>query len=482
MGYNFVSGDRDQLLLMPPSVAEWLDDDHLAWFVLDAVAELDHSAFEASYRVDGRGGAAYDPALMLGVLIYAYCVGERSSRRIERRLVEDVAFRVVAANQRPDHATLARFRARHQDAIAGLFGQVLGLCARAGLLRPELVAIDGTKLATNASRHANRTLVQLTEELAREVLQEAAEVDAAEDADAQAQAEQQDQELDLGLSRRGEARRIRLRELLEELQQEAEAKSYETHMAKRAEVEQATGRPIGGRQPKPTSKRFKSRQHANVTDPDSRLMKTSHGFQQGYNAQAAATTDQMVVAAQVSNSADDAPCFEPMVRAAQRNLHACDRQPEVKQAVADAGYWSKANVEMKDVDAFIAPTRRRKLAQAEDRERRWDEVLSGVEAGQSDVNQASAEMGVTPGAVQHRLRQRRKGEPDSATSDMMAKLSTPDGKRIYRKRAASIEPVFGQIKHNRGITRLSRRGLAAVDSEWKLICATHNLLKMWRAA
>ncbi len=136
MAYNFAPVDREQLLLMPPSVADWLPEDHLAWFVIDVVAELDTTAFLAAYRLDGRGGAAYDPQMMLALLVYAYCVGERSSRRIERRLVEDVAFRVVAANQQPDHATIARFRANHETAIAGLFGQVLAVCARAGLLRP----------------------------------------------------------------------------------------------------------------------------------------------------------------------------------------------------------------------------------------------------------------------------------------------------------------------------------------------------------
>src|SRR5580700_1844423 len=143
--------ERDQLWLMPPSVREWLPEGHLAWFVLDVVGELDMGEFYAPYRVDGRGGAVYDPALMLGVLVYAYCVGEHSSRRIERRLVEDVGFRVVAANQHPDHATLARFRARHEDAIAGLFAQVLGLCVAEGLVATGVVSIDSTKIEANAS-------------------------------------------------------------------------------------------------------------------------------------------------------------------------------------------------------------------------------------------------------------------------------------------------------------------------------------------
>src|SRR5688572_920545 len=135
MAYNFVAADREQLLLMPPSVADWLPEDHLAWFVLDVIAELDLTDFYSGYRADGRGGAAYDPAVMLAVLVYAYCIGERSSRRIERRLIEDVAFRVVGANQQPDHATIARFRASHETAIGALFGQVLAVCARQGLLR-----------------------------------------------------------------------------------------------------------------------------------------------------------------------------------------------------------------------------------------------------------------------------------------------------------------------------------------------------------
>src|SRR5712691_4340172 len=152
MAYNFVAGDRDQLLLMPPSLAEWLPADHLAWFVLDVVGELDVSAFVAAYRADGRGGAAYEPSMMVALLVYAYCVGERSSRVIERRCSEDVAFRVIAANQLPDHATIARFRAAHQDALAELFGQILGLCARVGLVKAGLVAVDGTRMEANASR------------------------------------------------------------------------------------------------------------------------------------------------------------------------------------------------------------------------------------------------------------------------------------------------------------------------------------------
>ena len=168
MPINLREVDRDQLYLLPPSLTEWLSEDHLAFFILDVVAELDLSAFYADYREDGRGGAAYDPALQLAVLLYAYCVGERSSRRIERRLREDVAFRVVSANQQLDHTTLARFRRRHAEAIAELFSQVLGLCVAAGLVAAGVVSIDGTKMEANASAWANRTRHQLADEILAE--------------------------------------------------------------------------------------------------------------------------------------------------------------------------------------------------------------------------------------------------------------------------------------------------------------------------
>jgi transposase len=181
MAFNFRAVDRDQQFLMPPSMAEWLPEDHLAWFVIDVVEELDLAGFDESYRLDGRGAAAYAPAMMVALWLYAYCVGEQSSRRIERRCVEDVAFRVVAANQRPDHCTIARFRQRHAEALSGLFAQVLASCAAAGLVRVDLVAVDGTKMRANASKDANRLRDELTQEVAK-WLRDADDVDAAEDA------------------------------------------------------------------------------------------------------------------------------------------------------------------------------------------------------------------------------------------------------------------------------------------------------------
>jgi transposase len=170
MGQNFIAADRDQVFLMPPDLRDWVEPGHLAWFVIDAVDELDLAAFYARYRQDGWGRPAYEPAVMVALMLYAYCSGIRSARAIERRCVEDVAFRVVAANLRPDHATIARFRADHQRALAGLFGQVLAMCQRAGLVRAGVVAVDSTKVAANASGLANRSY----DELAREILKDAA--------------------------------------------------------------------------------------------------------------------------------------------------------------------------------------------------------------------------------------------------------------------------------------------------------------------
>src|SRR3954467_8035471 len=165
MAQNFLAGDRDQELLLPPSLREWVADDHLAWFVLEVVDELDLSAFYGAYRQDGHGRAAHEPAMMVALLVYAYAIGVRSSRAIERRCCEDIAFRVITANQAPDHATIARFRVRHEAAIAELFGEVLALCARSGLVKVGVVAVDGTKIAAAATHHATRSYEQIAQEI-----------------------------------------------------------------------------------------------------------------------------------------------------------------------------------------------------------------------------------------------------------------------------------------------------------------------------
>ena len=476
MAYNFVAVDREQLMLMPPSVAEWLPGDHLAWFVLDVVAELDLTGFRSGYRADGRGGTAYDPAMMLAVLVYAYCTGERSSRRIERRLVEDVAFRVVAANQQPDHATIARFRGTHETAIASLFGQVLAVCAKQGLLRPGLVAIDGTRMVANASKEANRT----AEQVAEEILAEAAETDASEDAEeSRRDAGSAGADADLG-PRLG--RRARLRRVLEELTAAAEEHSYEAVMARRAAKEAETGKKLRGKRPSPTRQKNRGRQHGNITDPDSRLMNTKDGFVQGFNAQAVATVDQFVLAAEVSNQAFDAPLYEEVISAAKTNLKTAGERRRIRRVVADAGYWSEHNVHLPGVESFIAPGRARKLRKIAESEQQRAEIIDQVEAGELSKPEAAEKLCVSVARVNQILRRRRAGEADQFTAASIAKIDSPRGRRTYARRAGIIEPVFAQIKHNRKIRTISRRGLTAADSEWKLICATHNLLKLYRLA
>jgi len=421
---------------------------------------------------DGRGGAAYDPAVMVALLVYAYCVGERSSRVIERRCTEDVAFRVIAANQLPDHATVARFRSTHQVALACLFGQVLRLCANAGLVRAGLVAIDGTRMQANASREANRTAQQL----AQEILADAATVDAEED---ERFGSARGDELPPGL--RGPGRREWIRALLDDLETDAEQRSYEAQMARRAEIEAATGRRLTGRKPKPDTQPRRARRFANLTDPESRLLRTRDGFVQGYNAQAVVTVDQVIVAAEVCNDANDGGQFAPMVAATKANLRRAGARTRIRTVVADAGYFSKDNVATSGVETLIAPGKRDIGRQARLEVQR-DVVLERIEQGAISRADAAVELGVGRSRIDQLILARQREIPPTPAVAMLAKLATPRGRRLYKKRSATIEPVFGQTKHNRGMRRFSRRGLTAVDSELKLIAATHNLLKLWHHA
>jgi transposase len=470
---NVREADRDQLLLMPPSMRDWLPEDHLAWFVLDVVAELDLAAFYAVYRADGRGGAVYDPAAMLAVLIYAYCVGERSSRRIERRLVDDVAFRVVAANQRPDHATLARFRARHHDAIAELFAQVLGLCVAEGLVASGAVAIDGTKLEANASAWSNRTRRQIAEE----ILADAERLDAGEDAEL---GERRGDELpERWADRRG--RRERLREALRQLD-EAGAADWETYQAQRAAKEAAAGRKLPGRKPRPGSKKGKER-HANTTDPDSRMLRARNRFVQGYNAQAAVSEDHVIVAAEMTNAANDSTMFAAMVEATDANLEDAGRRDAVGAFVADAGYWSVPNATLAaDAEVLISPMPATNgvIDPDDPRVAARHAVLDRVDAGELTLRAAGVELGVSEPWAPALRDARRRGTLDPAVvrKRMLERLDSDDGKALYAKRKITVEPVFGNIKANLRFRRFSRRSITAAHSEWRFVCAVHNLLKL----
>ena len=545
---NVRAGDVDQLMMMPPSVREWLPEDHLAFFVLDVVAELDLSAFYLAYRADGKGGSVYDPAMMLSVLLYAYCTGERSSRRIERRLVEDVAVRVAAANQQPDHATLARFRRRHQDAIAGLFGQVLGLCVRAGLVDAGVVAIDGTKIAANASFFANRDRESLRAELAESVAQdsaaaarrvaervlaEAERVDAAEDEESAGEQGGRVPPEWAG----GRDRRSRIRAALDELEAQ-KARDFEARMSERARKENELGRKLTGPKPSAETARRARPRRANTTDPDSRIIaQASKGVLQGYNAQAAATTGHIVVAAEVAATTNDQPHFVPLATAVTDNLAAAGHRGGAGTFVADAGYWTSANgtadvgaevliatrkspwrkADKPDDDklAVLARVNRGELSQrqagailgvsytwvrdmtkryfgqdgqritrsAEPEPQEWIPVIERVAAGEISMRAARDQLDVSVTRVKTMLAHVR-GEiidPTIARKMMNDKLSQPENATLYRKRSVSIEPVFGNIKANLGFRRFALRGHAGVHSEWRLICTIHNLLKLQHA-
>jgi len=436
MGQNFLACDREQAYLMPLSLREWLPADQLAWCVLDAVAAMDLAAIYGDYRADGHGRAAFDPAMMVALVLYAYAVGERSSRGIERRCHLDVAFRVIAANQAPDHATIARFRVRHQGALAELFSQVLGLCARAGLVSLGVIALDGTKMHANASGLANRTY----EQIAAEILAEADAIDAAED---ERFGELRGDELPAELAD-PTSRKARLREAKRQLDGEHRAaqQAHRELLQARAEREAELGHKLPGRKPKAPPEQADPQARANVTDPDSRSVKTPRGFIQGYNAQAVATSEQIIIAAEVAIGSPDGGLLEPMIRTAADELTAAGIEERIDVAVADAGYWAGEqidNLAAEGVRVLVPP----------DGHARGENPNPNLRGGRYDF--------------------------------MRAVLRTELGSALYRQRMQTIEPIFGQTKHNRRADRFQRRGLAACRSEWRLIAATHNLLKLWRA-
>jgi transposase len=503
MAMNFLACDREQPFLMPPDPRDWLPEDHLAWFLLASVEQMDLSAFYGSYRVDGWGRAAFEPSMMVSLLLYAYARGERSSRGIERKCVEDVAYRVIAAQQTPDHATIARFRARHEDALAELFSSVLGLCKQAGLVKVGVIAIDGTKIHANASHHSNLDY----EQLAREILKEAGYLDAAEDglygdargdelpehlrtsegrraalAEAKKQLEREREEngraageaeasgvkleLDaevivprvqgrdgwllearrqLDEHRRREAMPIprsragRLLEAERRLQQNlaVEREANEAYEHYRAHGRDTQGRRLS-RPPKPYEPPETPAGKINTTDLDSRNVKTPRSYTQGYNTQAAVNEHQIVLAAEVTVSSPDFGHLQPMVKATRVELEKVGVTETPGVAVADSGYWNEEQIDNVVSDGI--------------------QVLIPPDAGKRD----------TP----------RRGWDGGRYAFMRTVLAGDYGGGLYRKRKAMVEPVFAQTKHNRRINQFLRRGRFAARSEWRLITATHNLMKL----
>jgi transposase len=443
---RFRSYAPDQLLLLPPDLREWLPEGHVAYFVLDILDELDLSEIYASYDGSKGGRPGFDPRLMVGLLLYAYCQGVSSSRKIEKATYESVPFRVLAANQHPDHDTIAEFRRRHLSTLSGLFVQVLHLCQKAGLVRLGHVAIDGTKLRANASKHKAMSYGRMKEKLTEleaqvaELLAEAEAVDTAEDAQ-------------YGKGCRGdelpEELRFRQRRL-EKIRQakealEAEARAEAQQRQKEATVkgkDDAEASPEGLAQVEPAEKA-----QSNFTDPDSRIMRdgATKSFEQSYNCQAAVDSQaQVIVSAQVTQQANDKQQVKPLIEQMKVNLGGV--KPRVISA--DAGYFSEDNVkylESEKIESYVA-TGRQKHGTAE----------------------PAVPRGRIPGHATVRER-------------MARKLRTKKGKREYSRRKQTVEPVFGQIKEVRGLRRFLLRGLEAVQAEWSLICTTHNLLKLFRS-
>jgi transposase len=450
MNKTFRPYDLNQRLLLPPDVREWLPEGHLALFISDVVDELDLSAIFAVYEDEGRGQPPYHPAMMVKLLLYAYCIGKPSSRKIERATYEDVAFRVLAADQHPDHDSLAGFRTRHLAALAGLFVQVLRLCQTAGLVKLGHVALDGTKIKANASKHKAMSYARMGEterRLEREVqalLGQAEQVDTREDAE-YGRGRRGD-ELPAELARR-ESRLAKIRAAKAALEAEAKARAAEAAEAGRAKLAaraQRVGSAKGGlpKIPDPAQARPEPTAQRNFTDPDSRIMKdgATQSFEQAYNAQAVVDGGaQIIVACGLTQATGDAEQFVPMVEQVTANTG----QPPAA-VLADAGYFSESNL--------TAPG------------------LSGLERY---VPPDRHPHGGPPAAV---------GRLRSPTAEQMrAKLRSAAGHAVYALRKAIVEPVFGQIKEVRGFRRFSLRGIRKVRDEWRLICLTHNLLKLFRA-
>ena len=505
MPQNFIACDREQVMLLPPSLLDWVPSDRLVWTVLASVEEMDVSAFYGVYRPDGHGRPAYDPRVVVALLFYACAQGVRSSRGIERKCREDVAFMVITAQRVPDHSTIAEFRKRHEAALAGLFTDVLGLCAKAGLVNVGVIAIDGTKLSANASMDANRSYERIARELLAEVdenderedelrgdargdelpeqlctpegrraaLREAkrrldAERETAGDAGEVSGAREPIVAFDLDRERSNseKGRRGWLREgrrqldeqrkqqarpvarsrterlneskrrLEEEHQVELESNAaYETY---RATARDGRGRRLG-HWPDPFTPPAVPAGTINTTDHDSRIVRTTgQPARQGYNAQAAVNERQIIVAAEITIDSPDFGHLEPMVDAVERELAAAGVTESPRTVLADPGYWHKQqmeNIVSRGMQVLIPPD-------------------SGLRTNP------------------------RPGWDKGLYAFMRLVLSTELGQTLYRKRMATIEPVFGQIKFNRGLDRFQRRGRSAVRSEWRLAAATHNLLKL----
>ncbi len=457
MAKHFLAYDLNQRLLLPPDMREWLPDSHVASFVSDTVEQMDLSVILKKYeKEDDRGRAGYDPRMMVKLLVYGYCTGKRSSRAVEQATYDEVPYRVLAADQHPDHDCIADFRKRHLGELAGLFLEVLQLCEKAGLVKLGHVSIDGSKVKASASKHKamsydrmSATEKRLEEEI-QKLLTEAAEVDAEEDA--KYGKGKRGDELPEELRRR-ESRIAKIREAKAALEQEARERAEQAavearaKIAKRQQQEEQSGRKARGRPPEvknPEEAKPLPKAQRNFTDPESRIMKdgATKSFEQAYNAQIAVDAQsQIIVATNVTQETNDKRQLVPVLKKVEQNLK------QLPQKVsADSGYFSQEAVtapEVTAVDLYIPP----------DRQKHGEPLGTATEHGPQGA----------------------------AAAQMREKLKSPEGHAVYARRKAIVEPVFGQIKEWLRFRRFSFRGLGNVQAEWDFVCAAHNLLKLFRA-
>ncbi len=417
MARGFVKGNRNQLLALPPVIDRWIGEDHPARLIWECVARMDLEAFYNKYAREGR--PPYDPAMLLAVLLYAYCQGIRSSRRIAAACREQLPFMWLTGMKAPDHCTISRFRQRHEAEMEGVFVEVLKVCREAGLVRLGELFLDGTKVKANASLAANMDARRLRAEI-RKILEEAREVDSKED-----QLYEPDE--DPGkLPKDFQDPKKRL-ERLEEAKRRLEERNSEE------------------------DRDSKNSKKINTTDLDSRIMKTPRGYVQGYNVQAVCTQDQIIVAAEATTEANDVRLLEPMVQEIAKSLDKAGIEGQPRGIVADAGYF-RSDLDLESLEKvsgtlYVATQKSRKHRKA--------------------AQEHSAPRGRIPKDATVRERMNRR-------------LLTKKGKQIYQKRSCTIEPVFGQIKRMLGPDGFLRRGIHAVQSEWMLLCAAFNLKKLIR--
>lgn len=449
MSKTYRPWNPNQQWLLPPSVHDWLPEDNLVYFIMDTVNELDISAITTKYEQEERGYPPYNPRMMVALLFYAYCRGIFSSRKIMQACEERLTFRVIVGDDIPNWRTISDFRKLHLKELEQLFIQVLQLCQKAGLVKLGHIALDGTKVKANASRHKAMSYGRMKQEEKRlkqeihQLLSKAEAVDQQEDKEYGA--DHRGDELPKELARR-ESRLKRIQQAKKALEVEAKAAADQARTEREA-VCNKDDKPKGGRRPKPVSDIPADNKQYNFTDPQSKIMKLSNkGWDQCANAQAAVDSHkQIIVACDVTNETNDKRQFEPMLEKSQENV---GKDKRIKAASADTGYYSESNIEYaedKEIDAYIATEK---------------------------VKHSAPPVKAVRGRMPKDLTVKQK---------MARKLRTKKGRETYSKRKSIVEPVFGQIKRARGFVQFSLRGLEKMRGEWSLVCLTHNLLKLFAA-